>query len=58
MTHLSDKATELRQKIIDAIKEKRPEDADEAEHIADFILIQPYINEDTYEVFMENAGLL
>jgi hypothetical protein len=49
---------ELRQKIVDTIKEKRPEDSDKAEEVADFILSQPYINEDTYETFMESAGLL
>jgi hypothetical protein len=49
---------ELRNKIIETIKEKRPEDKDEAENIADLILSQPYINENTYEIFMENAGLL
>lgn len=52
------KEQELREKIIDAIREKRPEDSDKAEEIADFIISQPYINEGTYEVFMKNAGLL
>lgn len=49
---------EVREKIIDAIKDKRPDDSDESEKIADFILSQPYVNEDTYETFLENAGLL
>ena len=49
---------EVRAKIIAAIKEKRPEDADKAEELADFILSQPYLNEHTYETFMKEAGLL
>lgn len=49
---------ELKTKIVNAILDKRPEDSEQANDVAEFILSRPYINEDTYEAFMESAGLL
>jgi hypothetical protein len=49
---------EFREKIINKIIEKNPSLTDKAEMIADSIVSRPYINEGTYEVFLETAGLL
>lgn len=47
---------ELRELIIAKLKEKRPDEPN-PEKIADFILAQPSINENTYETFIKAAGL-
>lgn len=49
---------EVRTKIIEAVMDKRGETKEQAEQIADMILAQPSINENTYEIFLKNAKLL